>query len=70
MSPEWGPPIDWDAPLDGETTEDMLAELDRQHIEEEILQRRSEMMWEKYLGYYGRDGKLVITPPRIRNEES
>lgn len=67
--PEWGPPLDWDAPLDGETTAEMTAELERRHIEDEIYARRAQVLWERYSGFYGRDGKLVITPSKVRTED-
>lgn len=69
MSPKWGPPLDWDAPLDGETTEEMIYEAEVRQIEDEMMARREQRLWEDFAGYYGRDGKLVITPRKITSSE-
>jgi hypothetical protein len=62
--PDWGPPIDWDEPLDGETTEQMVEDLERRRIEEENENRRNRILWDNYKGYYGRNGQVVIAPKK------
>lgn len=68
IGPEWGPPIDWDEPLDAETSEEMIRIQEARRIEDEIAERRSRVFWEEYAGYYGRDGRLVIVPPKPRTD--
>jgi len=65
--PDWGPPIDWDEPNDAETTEAMIEAVERRRIEDETRERRNELLWEKFSGFYGRDGSMVIRPPKDRD---
>jgi len=62
-SPEWGPPI-VEGELDAETTEGMIDIAERRRIEVETQERRNALLWEKFAGYYGRDGSIVIRPPK------
>lgn len=53
--------IDWDEPNDGDTPEQMIAERQRQLLEEERQRKLNDVLWEKAVdGHYDRDGRIVI----------
>lgn len=53
----------WSSPPDGETTEEMLRVLDETRTRDELEAMHNRRLWEKR-DYYGRDGSLVVRPPR------
>lgn len=61
--PNLGDPL-WTSPPDGETTEEMLEALEDRRAQEEIEKARNRRLWDNASGYFGRDGQLVVKPPR------
>lgn len=52
--------IDWDAPPDGETLEEMERVREQRRLQEEQEAYTNKILWERYAGHYGHDGRLVV----------
>jgi len=53
---------DWDAPLDAETTDKMMARADADRLEDDLREEREQKIWELYAHYLAADGTLYGRP--------
>jgi len=60
--------VDWDAPPDADTPEEMIEMHRRERIQEDLEAVRNEMLWNHFAGHFGRDGRLVI-PIRYKQSD-
>ena len=54
----------WDIEPDGDTPEEMERALENRNREQERTEIREKILWERYSGYFGRNGDLVTRPPK------
>jgi len=52
----------WNIEPDGETSDEMEEERIRRNRQQEAIERREWVLWNRYAGYFGRDGEVVIRP--------